>query len=34
MKKTRTAAERLRDLAEVLSQKANEIRAKTQGDDA
>lgn len=34
MNKTRTAAERLIILAEILSQKAKEIRAKTQGDDA
>jgi len=30
----KTAAERLKDLAELLSQKATEIRKRTQGDGA
>ena len=30
----KTAAERIRDLAEILSQKAQEIKDKTQRDDS
>lgn len=33
MSKNKTVAERLKDLADMLTQKADEIREKTQGSD-